>query len=400
MHTDNPLPPAASSQLIGVMRDLSAAHDMEGVTAILRSAARTLTGADGVTFVLRDGEQCFYADEDAIAPLWKGRRFPLETCISGWVMLHGERAVIPDIYADARIPQEAYRPTFVKSLAMIPVRPHDPVAAMGAYWAEPHLATDAEVGVLTALADSAALALATLEERRARLALEHSVTAKDEFIAVMAHELRQPLHAATAALHLVRRRAQAPDHALDVLGRQVEQITRVVDDLLDATRIVRGEVALRRAPADLRDIIIGAIETAAPRLTERGHELAVTLPDHPVQVHADAARLRQVFVNLLANAAKYTPSGGRIRVSAATTTARAEVRVSDTGVGIRRDALPHIFTLFTRASEGTEQGLGVGLAVARRLVEEHGGTIAAHSDGPGRGSEFVVCLPAPDLLRA
>ncbi len=149
----------AMEHLVGVVRDLSQAHDLEAVMAIVRRAARDLTGADGATFVLRDGDQCFYAEENAIAPLWKGRRFPLSLCISGWVMLNRQPAVIEDIYSDDRIPAEAYRPTFVKSLAMVPIRTNDPVGAIGNYWAERRRPSAEQVKILAALADTTAVAL-------------------------------------------------------------------------------------------------------------------------------------------------------------------------------------------------------------------------------------------------
>ena len=135
------------------------ATQLSEVQRVVRSAARDLAGCDGATFVLRDGDLCYYADEDAIEPLWKGMRFPMETCISGWAMLNGDHAVIPDIYADPRIPHEAYRPTFVKSLVMTPVRTMAPVGAIGAYWAEQHHATDEEIWLLRGLADATSLAL-------------------------------------------------------------------------------------------------------------------------------------------------------------------------------------------------------------------------------------------------
>ena len=163
----------AMERLLEVVQQLSLARDLQGVMQIVRRAARELTGADGATFVLRDGDRCFYADEDAIAPLWKGQRFPLETCISGWVMVHREAAAIEDIYADARIPADAYRPTFVRSLAMVPIRTLDPVGAIGNYWASRHLPTQAELRVLRALADTTAVAMENLrvyEELEARVA--------------------------------------------------------------------------------------------------------------------------------------------------------------------------------------------------------------------------------------
>src|SRR5262245_26657534 len=134
--------------LLDAVTALASARDEASVFAIVRRAARDLTGADGVTFVLRQGKFCFYAEEDAIGPLWKGKRFPMETCISGWAMLNKTWAAIPDIYVDDRIPHDAYRPTFVKSLLMMPVRREDPIAAIGAYWASHHVATPVEIGVL------------------------------------------------------------------------------------------------------------------------------------------------------------------------------------------------------------------------------------------------------------
>jgi len=145
--------------LVVVLQRLSLARSVPEVQEVVRTAGRRLTGADGATFVLRDGDSCFYADEDAIAPLWKGQRFPMDTCISGWVMNNHSSVVIPDIYADGRIPQDAYRETFVKSMAMVPIRAPDPLGAIGNYWAYSHRPTAEDLEVLQALADSAALAL-------------------------------------------------------------------------------------------------------------------------------------------------------------------------------------------------------------------------------------------------
>src|SRR5688572_21112619 len=141
-------------RLVVVVQELSLARDLPAVAAIVRRAARELTGADGATFILRDADKCHYVDEDAIGPLWKGRKFPLSACISGWSIIHRREAVIEDIYADPRIPHDAYRPTFVKSLAMVPVRTLDPIGAIGNYWAQRHRPTEHEVRLLQALADT------------------------------------------------------------------------------------------------------------------------------------------------------------------------------------------------------------------------------------------------------
>jgi len=150
-------------RLIGAVQELSLARELPAIQRIVRSTARELTGADGATFVLRDNGYCYYADEDAISPLWKGRRFPMETCISGWAMLNRKPAVIADIYQDARIPHDAYRPTFVKSLAMVPIRTLDPVGAIGNYWAATRQPSEPEVRLLQALADSTAVAMENVQ---------------------------------------------------------------------------------------------------------------------------------------------------------------------------------------------------------------------------------------------
>lgn len=153
------------SGLLVAIQELSAASSLADIQRVARTGVRSLAGCDGATFVLRDGDLCYYADEDAISPLWKGMRFPMETCISGWAMLKSEPAIIPDIYVDPRIPHDAYRPTFVKSLVMMPIRTVTPIGALGAYWADHHDATDDEVALLRALAEATSLALEKVSVR-------------------------------------------------------------------------------------------------------------------------------------------------------------------------------------------------------------------------------------------
>lgn len=174
---------AGVARLLSAIQELSLATQLSEVQRVVRTAARDLAGCDGATFVLRDGDLCYYADEDAIEPLWKGMRFPLDACISGWVMINREHAVIPDIYADSRIPHEAYRPTFVRSLVMTPIRTIAPLGAVGAYWATQHEATEEEIALLWGLADATSLALEKVTINRQ---LEHKVA-----LARAAHELSQ-----------------------------------------------------------------------------------------------------------------------------------------------------------------------------------------------------------------
>jgi two-component system CheB/CheR fusion protein len=405
------IPADAVGRLLRVAHDLSMARDFASLTTITRRAARDLTRADDVTFVVRESDTCFYADEEAIAPVWKGRRFPLSACISGWVMLHNSPVVVRNVYDDARIPHDAYKPTFVRSLAMVPVRAPEPIAAIGAYWAAEHEASDAEVGILACLADSAALAIRNLQlyaelsdalerERQVRLAAEaakvmaeRATATKDEFLALVAHELRQPLHASIAALRIMEARPSKASgaHARSVVERQIVQMSRLVEDLVDAARIVRGHIQLALSPTDLRAAIEVTADSLRPLIAERRHQFVLTVPEQPVIVLADTTRLEQVFTNLLTNAAKYTDPGGRITVNLANGNG-ASVSITDNGRGIDSAVLPTVFDLFTRGANDV-RGFGVGLAVTRRLVELHGGSIEARSAGAGCGSEFVVWFP-------
>ncbi len=221
---------------------------------------------------------------------------------------------------------------------------------------------------------------------------------KDEFLAQLAHEMRGPLAPLFNALHLLRLRGPDPavaGPALDLAERQVRQLSRLVDDLLDVSRIARGKLRLCRERVDARRVVADAVETARPLLEARRHELNVLVPPEPLWLEADPARLVQVLANLLTNAAKYTPEGGHVWVSAEHDGGDVLLKVRDDGVGLAPELVPHLFGLFVQAEPGSQGGLGIGLALARGLVEMHSGTVLAFSDGPGEGSEFVVRLPAP-----
>jgi two-component system, sensor histidine kinase len=223
---------------------------------------------------------------------------------------------------------------------------------------------------------------------------------KDEFLATLAHELRNPLAPLRTSLEILRRfgnEAPPARSAREVMDRQLRQMIRLVDDLLDVSRITTGKLILKREPVTLRTIVESALDSASPFIHARKIELAVTLPEEPVLLMADATRLAQVFMNLLNNAAKFTDPGGHISLVAQRDGDDLVVTVTDTGIGIPPDMLPVIFDMFAqldRSLDRPQAGLGVGLSLARRLIELHGGSLEAHSRGPGHGSRFVARLPA------
>ncbi len=238
--------------------------------------------------------------------------------------------------------------------------------------------------------------------RRAR-ELTDADRRKDEFLAMLAHELRNPLAPLGTALHLMRADPERCERFLDMAERQVRQLVRLVDDLLDVSRITEGKITLRLQPVVLDDVVTRALETVRPLVDTRGHTLRVSLPPEPVALDADPARLAQVLGNLLGNAAKYTPSGGSIWLTAARSDHELAIHVRDTGAGLAPELLPHVFDLFVQGDgslDRTRGGLGIGLTIVRRLVELHGGKVEARSAGIGKGSEFIVRLPIPDRVSA
>jgi signal transduction histidine kinase/CheY-like chemotaxis protein len=222
---------------------------------------------------------------------------------------------------------------------------------------------------------------------------------KDEFLAILAHELRNPLAPITNAVQILKAKNPGTPEvswASQVIERQTRQMTRLVDDLLDVSRISRGKLELRKQRTTLDAVIRAALETSRPFLESHGQRLEVSLPAEPVELDADGTRLAQSVMNLLNNSAKYTDSDGTIRLTATREGNQAVISVADTGIGIPPEMLDRVFDMFIQIDHTLERshgGLGVGLALVRTIVEMHGGTVRCRSDGPGRGSEFVIRLP-------
>jgi PAS domain S-box-containing protein len=237
------------------------------------------------------------------------------------------------------------------------------------------------------------------ERKRTEEALRDADRKKDEFLATLAHELRNPLAPIRNALQILQ--AKGPPHpelqwGRDVIDRQVQLMARLLEDLFEVSRISRNKLELRKERVELAAVVEAALETSRPIIEASGHELTVTLPPEPIYLEADPVRLAQVFANLLNNAAKYTGEGGRVWLSAERRGDDVTVSVKDNGIGIAAEMLPHIFEIFSQAKPASERsrgGLGIGLSLVKGLVELHGGSIEARSDGPGQGSEFIVRLP-------
>jgi PAS domain S-box-containing protein len=252
---------------------------------------------------------------------------------------------------------------------------------------------------LAAAEDLAHRAVIAIENANLLATLKEADVRKDEFLAMLAHELRNPLAPIRNAVHIFRGKCPPVPElnwATDVIDRQVEQMTRLVDDLLDVSRITRGKIELRKQRIELPRIVNNALEASRPLIEKCGHELIVTIPDQEISLEVDATRLTQVLLNLLNNSAKYMDPGGRIWLTAELESGQAVIRVKDTGIGIPPEMLSRIFEMFAqvdRSLDRSEGGLGIGLTLVKRLVEMHGGTVEAYSGGHGKGSEFVLRLP-------
>lgn len=389
---------AAMERLVGVVQDLSRARDLDAVTAVVREAARSLTGADGATFVLRDGDQCYYVEENAIAPLWKGRRFPMSVCVSGWAMLNARSVVIPDVYADPRVPVEAYRPTFVKSLAMMPIRRTAPIGAIGNYWSDHRVPSPEELSILQALADTTSVALenaelymrlqamvGTLQEQKLRISDQH--TSLGVFTRALAHDLREPVRTLIAFSELLRQGPQDKEETyLRYIGEAAERMGSLIDSVGQYTRLDAPERS-EHSLCMLADVIADVRGNLARIIAERD----ATIVHGPLPgVMADPVHLRQLFQNLISNAILHNKPGVTVTIGEEIVDGRSTFFVSDDGMGIPEEQREQIFQPFRRLVHRNDAS-GLGLAICRRIVTLYGGRIACLS-APGLGATFQFSL--------
>jgi signal transduction histidine kinase/response regulator of citrate/malate metabolism len=394
----------AMLKLVEVVQELSLARGLDAIVEIVRHAARELTGADGATFVLRDGQSCHYVDEDAISPLWKGQRLPLQACISGWAMSNGRSTIIPDIHEDSRIAPATYQPTFVRSLVMVPIRPSAPIGAIGNYWATHHECTAEELMLLEALANATAVAM---ENVNVYQSLENQVRERtrelqvvnqemEAFSSAVSHDLRAPLRAMNAELEMASEKVGLlTTTSIGKLREATGRMAGLIDDLLRLSRISRAE--LQKQPVDL-DAVASEV-MARLRIAEPHRQLELDIDAGP-EIDADPGLIRVVLENLLSNAWKYSSKRDVSRIeftSGRDEAGRCVYRVSDNGAGFNARYADRLFKPFSRLHDNRDfPGIGIGLATVHRIIQRHGGDIWAHSDGVS-GAQFMFTLPTTKL---
>jgi signal transduction histidine kinase len=402
---------ADMQQLVSIVQRLSLARDLQTIMDIVRSAARALAHADGATFILREGDLSFYAEEDAIAPLWKGQRFPMQACIGGWAMLNRKPAIIEDVYADSRIAHDAYRPTFVKSLVMIPIRTVAPIGAIGVYWGTPHLATQAETEILQALAHSTSTAIeaadvfanlerqvaqrtAELERRNAELEVLNKEL--EAFSYSVAHDLRSPLITIDGFTQVLLENTttmldEPNRNHLERISTAVRRAHRLLNDLLELSKIVRAP--MHAVTVDLSRLAQEILRTLVERAPTRTVELTVA---EGVMAQGDQRLLHIVLENLLSNAWKFTSRQERTQIefgSGVDRTGRTVHFVRDNGAGFDPRYAAKLFSPFQRLHSQTQfPGAGIGLATVQRIIHRHGGEIWAES-AVDCGASFYFTLP-------
>jgi signal transduction histidine kinase len=391
-----------SKRLVQAIQELSQARTLDDIMSIVRIAARELTGADGATFILRDGNMCFYAEENAIAPLWKGRRFPMSRCVSGWTMLNRQAALIEDIYADERVPIDAYRPTFVRSLVMVPIRTQNPIGAIGNYWGKKKKATAGQINILQALADSTSIALENVQlyaeqenrvkERTAQLEAVNKEL--EAFARSISHDLRAPVRSVRGFCRILRDKSfeAIDDETATCLARiesAGEQMDKLIEDMLVLSRVSRKEIDVCKCPlSSMARVVMTDLKLIDPARNVRW-----TIADN-ISADGDVGLMDALLRNLLGNAWKFTSKRADAEIELGIDPAHPSTfYVRDNGAGFDMNYSHKLFEPFQRLHLKSDyDGTGVGLATVQRVVNRHNGRIWAEG-APGKGATFFITLP-------
>lgn len=392
-----------SKILVDVIQDLSLATTLDAVMRIIAQAARSIAGSDGSTFILREGHLCYYADENAISPLWKGKRFPISACISGWAMIHKKPVVIPDIYEDDRVPHDSYRPTFVKSLCVIPIRPEDPLGSIGNYWTDGYIPTDEEIKFLQILANSTAVALNNLELKKNVLEYDQVRSSmidrqKDLEAAIhtLAHDLKNPLStlmlmAEALEVKLGTELAEKNSKYFRTIQRTGNQMNEQISRMLSLYGILQRKVEYERID------ITRLAEKIAKDLTNKFPERKIIFDiDTGLVAMADPVLIEVAIENLIGNAVKYTGKKPEALVQfhkSGYSKNLTRFCIEDNGDGFESDQATKLFRPMVRLHNNKDfQGTGLGLASVARIIEMHGGTIRAEG-AKSVGAKFFFDLP-------
>jgi signal transduction histidine kinase len=377
-------------RLIQAVQELSLTRDLDTVMRIVRTVARELTGADGATFILREDDLCYYAEEDAIGPLWKGKKFPMEICVSGWVMLNKQSAVIEDVYSDPRIPHEAYKPTFVKSLVMVPIRTESPVGAIGNYWAHKHVPDADEINLLQSLADITAITLENIKineelERRVKertSELEEVNKELELFSYSVSHDLRAPLRGINGFMTILLEDygAQLDENAKKIAAKVLNNaghMTQLIDDLLTLFKMGKKELEKTKLPMKL---LVSEIVHDLREMEKRRY-ISFNVKELP-EATGDNMLIRQVWQNLVSNAIKYTGKVEKtlIEIGFEEKDGKVVYYIKDNGAGFDMSYYDKLFGVFQRLHSQREfEGTGIGLAIVEKIISRHGGEIWAEA---------------------
>ncbi len=389
--------------LVEAIQQLSVSASMDKIMTTVRTYARKLVNADGSTFILREGDMCYYADEDSVSHLWKGQRFPLQDCISGWAMINKQPVIIEDIYADERVPVEAYKSTYVKSLAIAPIRLNDPLGAIGIYWSKNYKLSDVEVKLMNSLADAAAIAVENvqliegleikIEERTSQLLAANEEL--EAFSYSVSHDLRAPLRHINGYVDMLNSRYyeildEKGRHYLETISGASRKMGTLIDDLLQFSRTGRKE--LSRSRLDFNMLIKEVLKELEPVM--EGRNIEWDIQDLPM-VLGDYTLLKLVWSNLIDNAIKYTRNQeiARIRIGYKNEAKNFIFCIIDNGVGFDMKYAHKLYGVFQRIHSQTEfEGTGIGLANVQRIIHKHSGLVWAEAE-KDKGASFFFSLP-------
>ena len=389
--------------LVMAIQELSIAPNMERIIDVVSTSARKLVNASGATFVLREDDLCYYVNEDAVSELWKGQRFPIANCISGWAMEHCEAVTITDIYADSRIPIEAYKKTFVRSLAIVPIRKYNPLGAIGAYWDVTYSPTPMEVQLLQTLADATARAVENVQfvgnlELRVVQRTEQLEAVNKELEAFsysVSHDLRAPLRHINGFIDLFLEKKSTQLNAeelsyLNTVTKSANQMGELIDALLSFSRLNRTE--LLKKPIDTLKLIHHSLQIFENEINSRSIEINIA---DIAESYGDYQLIYQVWTNLLSNAIKYTSKKEKaiIEIGSFVKNNKTIFYIKDNGAGFKMKYADKLFGVFQRLHKSRDfDGIGIGLANIKRIISRHGGECWAEGE-PETGATFFFSLP-------